>query len=294
MVIDPCDITVISNTGDDEILHGLHVSPDIDTVIYTLADAINPQLGWGLANETWRVMDSLAEYGGLTWFRLGDRDLATHLFRTQLLNEGETLTDVTDRIRRRWGVESRIIPATDSEMRTELVLADSTSGKRLSFQEYFVQQAHRPRVSMVEFTGADQAEPTAQAVEAIENAKAVIIAPSNPILSIAPILSIPGIRDLVGRHREKSVAVSPIIAGQAVKGPAAKLMGELGLEPSAFGVALLYRDIISTIVIDSADENLKSRIEDLGISCVCTDTLMSDDTASRRLAETALRALERR
>ena len=287
-LIDPRDIVIISNVGDDDELHGLHISPDIDTVIYTLAESINPETGWGLNGETWRVMDALAAYGGLTWFRLGDGDLATHLFRTQLLREGVTLTEITDRIRKRWNVKPKILPVTDGRLRTVLFSVSAGMEERMSFQEYFVQHAHRPVISRVIYDGSGEVTATNEVTETLETASAILIAPSNPVLSIGPILSVPGITDLLLRRRDKVVAVSPIIAGEAVKGPAAKLMSELGLGPSALGVAQYYRKIISAIVIDGADANLADDIRALGIETAVTNTLMDNVEVSRLLAKTAL------
>ncbi len=287
-LVDPQDISIISNVGDDEELHGLHISPDIDTVIYTLGESINPETGWGLEGETWRVMDALAAYGGLTWFRLGDRDLATHLFRTQLLREGVKLTEITDRIRKRWNVKPKILPVTDDRLRTVLFSVSDGTEERMSFQQYFVQYAHRPVISRITYDGSEQATATNEVIETLLRASAILIAPSNPVLSIAPILSVPGIVDLLQRRRDKVVAISPIIAGEAVKGPAAKLMFELGLGPSALGVAQYYREIISAIVIDSADANLADDIRALGIKAAVTNTLMDNVDVSKLLAKTAL------
>lgn len=292
-LVDPADIRVISNVGDDEVLHGLHISPDIDTVIYTLAGAINRETGWGLEGETWRVMEALSDYGGLTWFRLGDRDLATHLFRSQLLREGATLTQITDRIRKRWNVKPQILPVTDAELRTVLYLEKDGEERKLTFQEYFVQLAHRPQITRVAYQLSDGAEPTREVADSLEKADAIVIAPSNPVLSIGPILSVPGVVERLKSRRERVVAVSPIIAGKAIKGPAAKLMGELGLEPSALGVAQYYKDLISGIVIDTADSSLADSIADLGLKVNVTKTLMDSAEASRSLAQAALNLVQR-
>ncbi|TAN26319.1 MAG: 2-phospho-L-lactate transferase [Actinomycetota bacterium] len=287
-IIDPTEISIISNVGDDEVLHGLHISPDIDTVTYTLGNAINPDTGWGLKNETWHAMDALTDYGGITWFRLGDRDLATHLFRTQLLSEGKTLTQVTDRIRKRWKVQPRILPVTDDELRTVLYSVIDGRAQQLTFQEYFVRYAHKPAVSRVIYEHSAEARMTPSVIQALENAEAIVIAPSNPILSIGPILAVPGVSEILSRRRERVVAISPIVAGQAVKGPAAKLMAELGLRQSAYGVAEYYKDIISAIVIDDTDAGLADQIRLLGIKTFPTNTLMTSPETSKNLASAAL------
>ncbi len=291
-LVDPEEISIISNVGDDEVLHGLHISPDIDTVIYTLSGAINPETGWGLDGETWRVMDALSEYGGITWFRLGDRDLATHLFRTQLLREGETITKITERIRRRWNVKPKILPVTDGELRTILYSEKQGTEHRLSFQEYFVQNAHRPEISRIVYEHSSDARPTDEVLHSLEVATVIVIAPSNPVLSIAPILSVPGITDLLQRRRDRVVAVSPIVAGKAIKGPAAKLMAELGLNPSALGVAEYYCEIASAIVIDDTDSSFADDIRSLEMKVAHTNTLMNSIDASTHLAEVALRLVD--
>jgi LPPG:FO 2-phospho-L-lactate transferase len=287
-LVEPEEIAIISNVGDDEVLHGLHISPDIDTVIYTLGGAINPDTGWGLEGETWRVMDALSDYGGLTWFRLGDRDLATHLFRTQLLREGQSLTTITEKIRKRWNVRSKILPVTDGRLRTILYSADGKDEQRLSFQEYFVRHAHRPEITRIAYEQSSDAHATDEVLETLSSASAIIIAPSNPLLSIGPILSVPGIVDLLTQRREKVVAVSPIIAGEAVKGPAAKIMAELGLGPTALGVAEYYCEIASAIVIDSADASLTDAINLLDLKVKDTNTIMNSVEASRALAKVTL------
>ena len=286
--INPNEIAIISNVGDDEVLHGLHISPDIDTVIYSLGSAINPETGWGLENETWNAMDALADYGGITWFRLGDRDLATHLFRTQLLAAGETLTEVTDKIRKRWNVQPRILPVTDDKLRTVITAQIDGQERDLTFQEYFVKYAHQPVASRVAYQHSGEARMTPSVREALESAEAIVIAPSNPILSIGPILAVPGISEVLSRKRDKVTAISPIIAGEAVKGPAAKLMSELGLAQSAYGVAQYYKELISAMVIDDKDSGLSDRIHSLGIRTAQTNTLMTSQAVSENLAFAAL------
>lgn len=287
-ITDPSEVTIISNVGDDEIMHGLHISPDIDTVIYTLANEINPETGWGLKGESWRVMEALGDYGGETWFRLGDRDLATHLFRTHLLRSGQNLTQVTERIRTRWGVEIKILPATNDKLRTKIFVEIDGKEEELSFQEYFVGHAHEPSVSRIVYDNSGQALAGRDVVVTLESADEIIIAPSNPLLSIAPILSIPQISEILKSRRDHVVAISPIIAGDAVKGPAAKLMTELGFQATAYGVAEFYSNFISAIVIDLQDLSYSEQITNLGIKNTATNTLMTDIDKSAKLASQTL------
>ena len=288
-VVQPEQIRIVSNVGDDEVLHGLHISPDIDTMIYTLGNSINPDTGWGLDGDTWTVMDALSSYGGITWFRIGDRDLATHLFRTQLLKDGESLTAITDRIRARWNVKPKVLPVTDGRLRTVLYTGFGPQMHRLSFQEYFVRYGQQPEISQISYEGDPDLRPTDEVIDCLENARAIVVAPSNPVLSIGPILSVPGIVNLLKQRRDKVVAISPIIAGKAVKGPAAKLMAELALEPSAFGIAQYYSDIASCIIIDNKDEHLARSIQrSLKLKVAHTNTLMDSPVSSANLARTAL------
>lgn len=291
-IVPPAQVNLISNVGDDEVLHGLHISPDIDTVIYTLAGAINQETGWGLEGESWRVMEALSDYGGDTWFRLGDRDLATHMFRSQLLSNGETLTEITRKIKHRWGVEPQIYPATNDSVRTELYADIDGVEKKLSFQEYFVQLAQRPKIKQVIYQGHQEASATSEVVETLENADVIIIAPSNPILSIGPMLAIGEITELLTKRRDSVVAVSPIIAGKAVKGPAAKLMEELGLNPSALGIAEFYRNVAGSIVIDHRDSSIAEDIRRFNMNAGITETLMDSDQAAKTLAQVAVGLIE--
>jgi len=292
-VVDPATITAVVNTGDDLVLHGLHVSPDLDTVTYTLADAINPETGWGLAGETWAAMEALERYGGRTWFRLGDRDLATHLYRTQRLAEGATLSTVTAEIARSWGLGLRLLPVTDDPLRTLLTVdgQDGAGSEEVEFQEYFVHRRHDVPVSAVRFDGADTARPAPGVVEAIAAADTVVIAPSNPIVSIGPLLAVPGVRTALVARRASVVAVSPIIAGRALKGPADRLLTELGHEPSVVGVARLYADLSGTLVVDEADRDLAPRVEETGTRCLVTPTVMSGPAESAALAAAVLGAV---
>ncbi|WP_235980035.1 2-phospho-L-lactate transferase [Rhabdothermincola sediminis] len=287
-VAEPASITAIVNVGDDLELHGLHVSPDIDTVTYTLAGAADPERGWGLADESWRAMEALERYGGASWFRLGDLDLGTHLYRTQRLLDGAPLSIVTGEIARAWDVEVAIVPATDDRLRTMVTLPDE-GGLEVGFQEYFVQRRHAVRVSALRFDGATTARPAPGVLDAITGADTVVVAPSNPLVSIDPILAVPGIRDAIAARRDRVVAVSPIVAGAALKGPADRLMSELGHEPTVVGVARLYREIAATLVVDEADRELAPAVEEEGLRCVTAPAIMSDLHAASVLAETVLR-----
>ncbi|MEM9712955.1 MAG: 2-phospho-L-lactate transferase [Actinomycetota bacterium] len=280
--------TAVVNVGDDLVLHGLHISPDIDTCIYTVAEAIDPERGWGLVDESWRVMESLERYGGETWFNLGDRDLATHLHRTQRLGEGATLTEVTAEIAAAWGLELGIVPVTDDRLRTRVVVPGLGE---LGFQEYFVGRQHSVPVESVRFDGVDDARPSPAALAAIADAEVVVIAPSNPIVSIGPLLAVDGIRSALAARRDSVVAVSPIIGGTALKGPAADMLSTLGHEVSAVGIARLHADVAATLVIDHADADLAPAIEAVGVRPVVTDTIMADPERSAALARTTIGAV---
>jgi LPPG:FO 2-phospho-L-lactate transferase len=279
------DIAAVVNTGDDLELHGLHISPDLDTVTYTLAGAVNPETGWGLTGETWRTMDALDRYGGQTWFRLGDLDLATHLYRTQRLSEGLGLASVTAEIAAAWGVEVGLLPMSEDPVRT--VLSVEGEGE-LSFQEYFVARRHDVTVGSVRFSGAEAAAPGPGVLDALATAEAVVICPSNPIVSIGPILAVPGIAGAVRARRDRTVAVSPIVAGSALKGPADRLMRELGHDASVVGVARIYAPLASVLVIDEADADLAGAVEDQGMRAVVTASVMTSPDVARHLAETTL------
>jgi LPPG:FO 2-phospho-L-lactate transferase len=287
-VVDPATITSIVNTADDTILHGLHVSPDLDTITYTLAGAVNPETGWGLVGETWQAMDALERYDGLTWFRLGDRDLATHLYRTQRLAEGATLTEATAEIVRSWGLALRLLPVTDDPLRTRVTVLEDGAEHEIGFQEYFVQRQHAVPVTAVRFEGAAAALPGPDVLDTIASAERVVIAPSNPIVSIGPLLAVPGIREALVARRSDVVAVSPIIAGAALKGPADRLLAELGHQSSVVGVARLYRDLAATLVIDDADRALASAVEAEGVRCIVAPTIMSGPPEAAALAEVVL------
>jgi LPPG:FO 2-phospho-L-lactate transferase len=290
-VVDPHYVTAIVNSGDDFVIHGLHVCPDLDTVTYTLADAVDPETGWGLAGETWQAMDVVARYGGPDWFRLGDRDLGTHLFRTGRLRAGAPLSAVTAEVTSGWGIGVHLLPATDDRLRTMVTLADG--GEEIDFQSYFVGHHHEVAVSAVRFDGAGSATPAPGVVEAIDLADVVVVAPSNPIVSIGPVLAVPAVLEAVAARRDRVVAVSPIVGGAALKGPAARMLVELGHEASVVGVARLYRDWCATLVVDHADAHLAGAVEAEGVACVVTDTIMRDGGVAAALATTTLAAVER-
>jgi LPPG:FO 2-phospho-L-lactate transferase len=297
-VVDASEVTAIVNVGDDLVLHGLHISPDLDTVTYTLADAINPDTGWGLVNESWQSRTMLEQYGGVSWFSLGDRDLGTHLYRTQRLHEGADLATVTAEIITAWNLGLTVLPATCDSLRTMVTLAADdaagsntpilAAGTEISFQEYFVQRHHSVPISNVRFEGAENSKPAPGVLDAIESADLIVIAPSNPLVSIAPVLAVPGIRDALVRRRKNVIAVSPIIAGAALKGPADRMLAELGHDASVLGVAALYNEFVSTLVIDTADDSLKSAVESFGLNCIVTETIMSKPGVSESLARTVL------
>jgi|TARA_B100000959_G_scaffold284586_1_gene356686 LPPG:FO 2-phospho-L-lactate transferase len=271
-------------------MHGLYISPDLDTVTYTLAGANNPETGWGLVGETWQAMGSLDRYGGDTWFNLGDVDLGTHLYRTGRLASGAGLAAVTAEVAAGWGLESTLLPMTEDRVVTKVTLADDGGlGNEVDFQEYFVRLRHDVPVSSVRFDGAEASLPGPGVLEAIAGADLVVVAPSNPIVSIGPLLAVPGIADAIRARRDDTVAVSPIIAGAALKGPADRLMRELGHEVSVGGVARMYRDITSCLIIDSVDTDLAGAVEAEGMACVITDTVMSSPEVATDLARTVLK-----
>jgi LPPG:FO 2-phospho-L-lactate transferase len=288
-VVDPRSITAIVNTGDDTVLHGLYISPDLDTVTYTLAGAVNPETGWGLAGESWTVMESLASYGkgDLAWFRLGDRDLGTHLYRTSRLGDGATLSTVTGEITERWGVAVRLLPMTDDRVETRVTVAGQGE---IGFQDYFVGHRHAVPVESIRFAGAAEARPGPGVIDAIAQAARIVICPSNPIVSIGPLLAVPGLRDALAARRADVVAVSPIVAGAALRGPADHLMAELGHEPSVVGVARLYADVAATLVIDTADAALAGEIATTGVRPVVAPAIMHGPDEAATLARAVLSA----
>ncbi|MEX1255552.1 MAG: 2-phospho-L-lactate transferase [Dehalococcoidia bacterium] len=285
-VVEAASITVIGNTGDDETFLGLHVSPDLDTVVYTLSDAVDPEQGWGQADETYACLEQAARLGEETWFRLGDADLATHVQRTQLLREGRSLSEATESIARAFGVACRLLPVSDQPVRTVV----TTEAGELSFQEYFVRRRQQDEVRALRFEGVESARPAPGVLEAIAEAETVVIAPSNPLVSIGPVLAVPGVREALVETKAPVVAVSPIVGGRALKGPADRMMTSLGYESSALGVARLYADFLDALVLDEQDASLASEVESLGVRAVVTDTIMRDPASRRALAEATLAA----
>jgi LPPG:FO 2-phospho-L-lactate transferase len=286
-VVDPASVTAIVNVGDDVVAHGLHVSPDLDTITYTLAGLNNDVTGWGMVDESWRVMDELEGLGGETWFRLGDRDLATHLYRTGRLASGAPLSAVTAALASRRGVGITMLPVTDDPVATVVI---TKAGERLEFQEYFVARRHDVDVAGIEFIGADAACPAEGVLDALASGSRVVVAPSNPLVSIDPILAVPGVREAVAARRADVVAVSPIVGGAALKGPADRLLRDLGHESSALGVARHYQALVGTFVLDERDAPLRDEVEALGMRCVVTDTVMVDRVRAAALAKALLDA----
>lgn len=291
------DVTTIVNTGDDTELHGLSISPDLDTITYTLAGAIDAERGWGLTGETWRAMEALRRYADVrppgssaapTWFNLGDQDLATHFYRTARRREGATLTDVTAEIAEAWRLPVRLLPMTDDRFRTMVTLA---SGDEIGFQDYFVRLRHDVPVRSIRFDH-DDAAPTPQVLEALA-ADVVIVAPSNPLVSIGPIRALPGVDDRLADRRDSVVAVSPIVGGAAIKGPADRMLRELGMEPTVVGVARIYAQVAGTLVVDPVDAHLVDEVERSGMRCVVTPSVMSTPEVATALATTCLAAATR-
>ncbi len=291
-VVSQEQITVIANTGDDHDFYGLHVSPDIDIVMYTLAGIVDKRNGWGISNDTYNTMQQLTSYGYEDWFLLGDRDLATHIHRSNLLRQGKTLSEVTEILCRHYGLlkenkHVRILPMSDQPVATYI----QTPVGLLYFDEYLVKHRSADEVQDIIFVGADKAKPAPGVLDALKQAKTILIAPSNPLVSIGTILAIPGIQDALHHASGTVVAVSPIVGGAPIKGPADKLMRGMGHEVSAVGVARCYQDFLDVMVIDTQDAHLAKQIEALGIATVVTNTIMSDDTAKANLARTVLHAV---
>ena len=283
-------LTVVVNTADDTERHGLLVCADHDTVMYTLAGLENPEFGWGIAGDSWTVMHALERYGEEGWFRLGDQDLATHIVRTARLRSGERLTVVCRDLQARLGVRAAILPMTDVPVRTQVRTDDGW----LDFQDYFVRLRQAPDVREVRFAGIEAARPTPEVEAAINGAGAIVIAPSNPIVSVGPILAVPGMSERLASARARGarvVAVSGIVGGKALKGPADRMLATLGHEPTALGVARGYAGLIDTFVLDEVDAALAPAVEALGIGAVVTDTIMTDDDSRARLARSVLAAV---
>ena len=284
-VIDPSEITAIVNVADDTNLHGLHISPDLDTVTYTLAGEIDPQKGWGLIDESWNAMDMISRYGGVDWFQLGDKDLGTHMYRTHRLLQGASLTTATKEIARSLKVRVNILPVSDDPVKTFITTSDMGE---MEFQEYFVRHKHNLRITEVHFKGIENATPGPNVIDEIKSASAIIIAPSNPIVSISPILSVPGVSEALQQKRDSTVAVSGIINGKALKGPADRMLLDLGHEVSPVGIAKIYQDLASKFVLDQSDTEHIVEIEKLGLNCIATETVIPDQKKSVKLCSTIL------
>ncbi|HYY06033.1 MAG TPA: 2-phospho-L-lactate transferase, partial [Candidatus Limnocylindria bacterium] len=284
----PARVTVVGNTGDDEEFFGLHVAPDLDTVVYTLAGVAPQRRGWGLAGDGFTCLAALGRLGFPTWFRLGDRDLGTHLARTAWLRAGWPLSRVTAALARAHGVRARVLPMTDDRVRTFV----HTRRGRLPFQDWLVRRRTRGRVTRIEIAGARRARPAPGVLGALGAADAVVIAPSNPLVSIGPILAVPGIRRALARRRARAAAVSPLVGGRAVRGPLHRMLRGLGLEASPAGIARLYRGLVGLLVFDHVDRAWAPRVEALGVRAVVTDTVMRSPAHAARLAGVVLRALD--
>jgi LPPG:FO 2-phospho-L-lactate transferase len=285
-VIDPANVTAIVNIADDAEFHGLHVSPDLDTVLYTLAGVVDPSQGWGVRDDTHVVQSALRQLGRDTWFQLGDIDLATHIHRTALLRDGLSLSEVTRRLAEARGVAVRLVPSSDEPQATKVRTADGW----LAFQDYFVRRAQRDVVYEVRVEGGNA--PAPGVIDAIEGATIVVVAPSNPIVSVGPILAVSGVRQALVETNAPVVAVSPIVGGAALKGPAAAMLASLGHEVSPAGVARLYADFLDVMVLDERDAALAPRVAGLGPQALVADTVMRDDATKERLARVVLEAAE--
>ena len=281
-LLPPEDLTVIVNTGDDFEHLGLNICPDLDTVCYTLGGLANPDTGWGRAGETWQTITNIEKLGGPDWFRLGDQDFATHIERTRRLRAGETLSQVTRDFCAAWGIQQVVSPMSDDPVRTIV----NTGQGELAFQEYFVHRRCEPLVKGFRFDGIKSARPATGVMEAIERADVIVICPSNPWVSIGPILAVPGIRRAI--ETKQVLAVSPIIGGQAVKGPAAKMFDELGIRPSALAVAEHYRGLVNGFILDTVDSQLEADVRRLNMRAFVTNTLMKTTDDRKRLAEDVL------
>ena len=277
-------LSVIVNTGDDSIFHGLYVCPDLDTVMYTLSGLSDPVTGWGIAGDTRTVLNQLHIYGQPTWFTLGDKDIATHICRTEMLNSGYTLSEVTVFLAKRLGVAVNLFPMSDSIIQTKV----ATEAGLLNLEDYFVRLKTQPVVKNVQFEGAETAQMSYGFIDALQNGELLVFCPSNPIISINPILAVDGARAAIKNFRGLRVAVSPIIGGKAVRGPAAKMMEELGYESSALTVAQMYQDLCDVFVIDNVDQSYEQLIQELGLKVLCTNTIMVELEDKIRLAQEIL------
>jgi LPPG:FO 2-phospho-L-lactate transferase len=285
-VMNPANLTAIVNTGDDLSMHGLEISPDLDIVTYTLAGIINPANGWGIRGDTFRTLSMLGDYGAPRWFNLGDFDLATHILRSEKLRAGATLSEVADFVRRALGVGSRILPMSDQPVRTII----RTPRSSLSFQEYLVRHRAAPRVRDIRFAGTDKAHPAPGVLASLRSARAIVICPSNPLISIGPILAVPGIREALRRYRAKTIAVCPIVGGKSLKGPSDRMLAQMGIESSALGVARLYKEFCGAFIVDPADAGLRSAIESLSMRVVICPSVMRTLRDKKNLARHVLEA----
>ena len=284
----PEDISIIVNTGDDIELFGLYIAPDLDIVTYTLAGVVNPEMGWGIENDTFNCLEFLLNYTeSERWFNLGDKDLATHIFRTQMLQEGRGLSEVADRVRKALGVASQILPMTETHTPTTIITGEGY----FNFQEYLVKRRAQAKVKSIRFENIESSRPAPGVVEAILQAEAVIICPSNPLISIGPILAVPGIRNLLKETTATIVAISPVVGGASLKGPTDRMLADLGMEVSAAQVAKLYADFLDIFVLDIQDESSQPEIERLGLKVVVTDTVMCYAKKKLALAKTVLAAV---
>jgi LPPG:FO 2-phospho-L-lactate transferase len=283
-ILSPGDLSVVVNTADDFDLWGLHICPDLDTVMYTLAGVSDPETGWGVAGESFATLNTLEHYGEETWFKLGDRDLATHILRTSRLRSGEKLTKITAELSGALGVESAVLPMSDDPVSTILETPDG----RLEFQEYFVRRGQRDEVLGVWLRGIEEAIPTESVLAALGDADAIVFCPSNPIVSVGPILAVPGMMEALASSSAPKVAVSPIVGGRALKGPADKMLASLGHEVSATGVARIYAGLVDGMVVDRIDESERAGIEAIGMRALVTESVMRDAEDRARLASETL------
>lgn len=288
--MDPGELTIVVNTGDDIVLHGLAISPDLDIVTYTLAGEVNPETGWGFRDETFRTLDQLTRYGHPDWFHLGDRDLATHIHRTAMLAEGKSLSEAAESIRRALHVRSKILPMTDQPVPTMIETEDG----RMHFQEYLVQRRAEPVIRGISFDGIERARPAAGVLESIRRAAGIILCPSNPLISIGPILAVPGVREALRSRRADVVAVCPLVGGKSLKGPSDRMLAQLGLDASAAGVARMYEDVCGTFAIDPTDAGQRAAIESLSMKVVVCPTVMNTMPDKETLAREILRLFGRR
>ncbi len=284
----PEEISIIVNTGDDIEMFGLYIAPDLDIVAYTLAGVVNPDFGWGVNSDTFYCLDMLLRYADQErWFNLGDRDFATHIFRTDRLRKGQTLSQVTEQIAQTLGVKARLLPMTDTHTPTTILTAEG----EMHFQEYLVKHRAQPTVNSIRFENIESAKPAPGVAEAILESEAIIICPSNPLISIGPILAVPGTREMLKQTQAKVAVISPVVAGESLKGPTDQMLRNLGMDVSALQIAKLYEDITDIFILDKQDEALKPEIEQLGLKVVVTDTVMSNAAKKLELAETTLAAL---